>query len=63
MKIYKFEGDFKCYGCGWHVEKLYVLADSYEEAKYLFEKESISLCAYCLVDLLIEGDYEIVKNE
>ncbi len=64
MKVYaKHFGDgIKCYGCGWETSKVFVLADSPEEAEELFEDEEY-LCGECLADLLSEGNYEIRKNE
>jgi len=55
------EDGAKCPSCGWRVSRLYVLADSAEEAGKLFD-EGLGLCADCFLEMLIEGDYEVAEK-
>ena len=63
MKLYaKFiEPEDKCPSCNWKTIKVFVLADSREEAEKLIEKNAW-LCGECMSDLLSEGGYEIVRR-
>jgi hypothetical protein len=55
-------GDWiKCGGCGWRVSRLYVLANSKEEAVKLVKSGDAGLCGDCVCDMLAEGDYEITS--
>ena len=63
MKLFRFcDEDLKCGGCNWRVSCLYVLADSEEEARKLFE-EGEALCASCMCDMLAEEEYCICSRE
>ena len=46
--------DLKCYGCGWRVTNLYVLAASKSEAISLYMSEDAGLCGDCFSEMLME---------
>jgi hypothetical protein len=57
-RVFRIRGgngdELKCYGCGWRVTNLYVLATSKSEAKKLFMSEDAGLCGDCLSGMLME---------
>jgi len=46
--------DLKCYGCGWRVTNLYVLATSKSEAISLYMSADAGLCGDCFSEMLME---------
>jgi hypothetical protein len=46
--------ELKCYGCGWRVTNLYVLATSKSEAISLYLSEDAGLCGDCFSEMLME---------
>jgi hypothetical protein len=46
--------DLKCYGCGWRVTNLYVLAASKSEAISLYMSADAGLCGDCFSEMLME---------
>jgi len=62
MKIFKVGENEKCGSCNWKVWNTYLLAENEEEAKKIYKDcGNRGLCADCLVELLIEEGYEIVR--
>lgn len=57
---YVNEYEVKCGGCNWKVSRLYVLANSKEEAVKLVKKGLAGLCGDCMCDMLAEN-YKISK--
>lgn len=53
------DDSFKCGGCLWGVSRLYVMADSEEEARKLYLNGDAGLCDSCIADILTGGAYEI----
>jgi hypothetical protein len=47
--------EYKCPGCNWSVETIYVYAPSYEEALELI-KEGYGLCAECMAETVVEAE-------
>jgi len=58
---YVNEFEVKCGRCGWRVSRLYVLAESKEEAVKL-AKSDAGLCGDCICEMLADEDYEVVKD-
>jgi hypothetical protein len=46
--------ELKCYGCGWRVTNLYVLATSKSEAMSLYMSADAGLCGDCFSEMLME---------
>lgn len=46
------EGYFQCSSCSCAVSKVFLLADSQEEADIWYKKENLGYCADCLTDHL-----------
>jgi hypothetical protein len=46
--------ELKCYGCGWRVTNLYVLATSKSEAMSLYMSKDAGLCGDCFSEMLME---------
>jgi hypothetical protein len=46
--------ELKCYGCGWRVTNLYVLATSKSEARRLYMSKDAGLCGDCFSEMLME---------
>jgi hypothetical protein len=44
----------KCGGCNWRVDRLYVLADTAEEAVSLYREGEAGLCGDCFSSMLSE---------
>jgi len=68
MRIFKVAEDEKCGGCNWRVSRLFVIAENEKSAKEfskILDKkvERKGLCAECIIDLIMEEGYEIVKAE
>lgn len=61
-KIFVVGYDDYCGYCNWVVSKLYLLAESEEEAKEIYEKNQRGLCGDCIVELIIETHGEIVTS-
>jgi hypothetical protein len=47
--------EYKCPGCNWSVETIYVYAPSYEDAIELV-KEGYGLCAECMAEAVVEAE-------
>jgi hypothetical protein len=67
-KLFTVETDGgKCGCCNWGVTRLYLLADSQEDADELYEfyreDDGSGLCGDCMADMLVEGGYEIVSPD
>ena len=61
MRLFCFKRpEAKCPGCGWRTNKLYVLADSSEEARAVMHEEG-GLCGECMAELLSEQPYVIIR--
>ena len=60
MRLYAklIEPEDKCPSCNWETTRVFVLADSFEEAEELIARGTW-LCGECMSDLLSESDYEI----
>jgi len=58
MKIFKVAENAKCNSCLWNNKRLYLLASSKEEAEEL-SKGGFGLCAVCLVEMLIEHNWNV----
>jgi hypothetical protein len=55
FRIRDGNGDnLKCYGCGWRVTNLYVLAASKSEAISLYMSKDAGLCGDCFSEMLME---------
>ena len=68
MKLFEVgEGEEKCGGCNWGVSKVFLMADSQEEADRLYDESGIEdgeprgLCGECIAEMLIEEGYEITR--
>jgi hypothetical protein len=46
--------ELKCYGCGWRVTNLYVLATSRSEAMSLYMSADAGPCGDCFSEMLME---------
>ena len=55
--------EVKCPSCGWRTTKLYVLADSREEAEKMVKEEGIGMCGMCIAEMLNEDGYEVFGRE
>jgi len=44
----------KCPSCGWRVSRVFVLADSKEEAIKIVKNGEGGICAECFLDMLME---------
>jgi len=56
--------EVKCGGCNWDTTKLYVIANSKEEAVKLVKEGNAGLCAECFMELVIEEGYELeIKDD
>ncbi len=56
----------KCGSCNWHATKVFLMADSQEEANALYGENDRGLCGECMAELLQEKGYSIsqpVKSE
>jgi len=51
-----------CSGCGWNTTKLWVLANSQEEAVELVNEDKAGLCGECFMEMVHEEGWEIVAN-
>lgn len=49
----------KCGCCNWKVAKVYLMADSQEEAEKAWSENERGLCGDCMGELLVDGAYEI----
>jgi hypothetical protein len=47
--------EYKCPGCNWSAETVYVYAPSYEDAIELV-KEGYGLCAGCMAEAVVEAE-------
>ncbi|HUV52732.1 MAG TPA: hypothetical protein VMW64_06620 [Dehalococcoidia bacterium] len=56
---FSFDGQPKCGGCNWEQGRLFVLADSQEEADAIYLSGDGGLCGDCFADLLQDCGYEI----
>jgi len=62
LKIFQVAEEEKCGGCNWRVSKLYLLADSQEEADQLYrEYGDKGLCGECLAEMISEANWEVRK--
>jgi hypothetical protein len=61
---YVNEEEVKCGCCLWNVTKLFVLADSKEEAVELVKRGDAGLCGECFAELLAEEgfDFEDIRQ-
>jgi len=62
MKIFRVGEDEKCGCCNWRVPNVYLIAETREEAEELYKENDRGLCADCLVELIIEYDWEILER-
>lgn len=72
MKLYRFSSDEintrKCGYCNWETEMFYWLSESttrekaLEEITEFLEEGLRPLCASCMADLLVQGNYEISRS-
>jgi len=62
MKMFRLESEGKCGGCNWAVSFVYVLAETEQQAKELYEKGEAGLCGDCMCDMLSEASYEVVSS-
>jgi len=53
------EDSVKCGGCNWETNKLFVLADSKDEAIELVKGGLAGLCGDCFCEMLVERAIEI----
>jgi hypothetical protein len=60
---YISDEEVKCGGCNWDTTKLYVIANSKEEAVKLVKEGNAGLCAECFMELVIEEGYELEIKE
>lgn len=49
-----WEGQVKCNGCNWEVSRLFVRAESRDEAEELLVSGDAGLCGECFSELLVE---------
>ena len=63
MKLFRLEAEANCGGCGWATSCVYVIAESEDEAKRLYEAGEAGLCGGCMCDMLAEAQYEIGGKE
>lgn len=52
-------GQPKCGGCNWEQSRLFVLADSQEEADAIYLSGDGGLCGDCFAELLHDVRYEV----
>jgi len=62
MKIFQVGKEEKCGCCNWKVSKTYLLANSQEEADSFYREMDRGLCADCLVEMMMEEEYEVQKK-
>ncbi len=60
LQIYEFavEEGTKCGGCNWETSRMYVLADSKEEAEKCLARGEV-LCGACMAEMLAEEGYRV----
>jgi len=65
FEVGRDEEEKKCGSCNWKVAKVYLLAESQEEADKLYEEsgeedgEPRDLCGDCMYEMLVETSYTI----
>jgi hypothetical protein len=57
------EDRVKCGGCLWDVSRLYVLANSKQEAIRLVKKGEAGLCGECFMEMVVENAWQIISEE
>ncbi|MBW2673827.1 MAG: hypothetical protein JRD89_10505 [Deltaproteobacteria bacterium] len=62
MKVFEVGYDEKCGGCNWYVGKVYLMADTEDDASAIYGENERGLCGECLADMLAEEGYEIVPK-
>ena len=58
------DGEVKCGGCNWRVSRLFVLADSREQALQMIKNGEAGLCGECMSELIVDltkDGYELTK--
>ena len=69
QKIFITEkSDKKCGGCNYAVTQFYGIGDTPENARKEFkdtadEEYGAGLCGYCMVDLIVDEGYSIIKKK
>jgi len=62
-RIFKVAENKKCGFCNWRVENLYLIAETEEEAKELYNVIGSGLCADCLIEhVIIPEEFELEKK-
>ena len=69
MRMYGYKAEdypdlvTQCGHCGWCTTRIYVVADTHEQAVQLLESEEAGLCGDCMCDMLSECNYNITHEE
>lgn len=59
MRIFVVGEDEKCGGCNWEADRVFLMAETEKQAQKLYKENDSGLCAECLVELMMEREYEI----
>lgn len=59
MRIFAVGEDEKCGGCNWVADRVFLMAETEEQAQKLYKENDRGLCAECLVEVMMEREYEI----
>jgi hypothetical protein len=63
-KIFRIENtrkdlNYKCGGCNYEAEYVYIVAKTLKEAKKMYKNQEAGMCPYCLVDWMCEEKMEV----
>ena len=63
VHLFKLDKRKKCPACGWKTGRIFVIAETKEEAERMYREEGIGMCGECLCELLAERKYKIINGK